>query len=88
MLSEEELKQITQIMAEQLKPIKEEMSAIKEEMNERFDKVNERFDKVDERLNDIEEEAKITRTTTNAIGEWVETYFKHQYPYPVDKEIG
>lgn len=73
MLSEEELKQIAQVMAEQLKPIKEEM--------------NERFDKIEERLDIIEDSLEETRGTTNAISEWVETNFKHKYPYPIDKEI-
>lgn len=76
MLAEEELKQIAQVMAEQLKPI-----------NERLDKVDERLDVIEEKLDIIEESLEETRGTTNAISEWVETNFKHKYPYPIDKDI-
>ena len=69
MLTEEELKQIAQVMSEQLKPI------------------NEKLDKVDERLDALEESMEIIKYSTNELVRWVDTNFRHQYPFPVDRDI-
>lgn len=77
MLSEEDLKQIAQVMAEQLKPI-----------NQRLDKVDERLDKVEERLDNLEESMEIIKYSTNELVRWVDTNFRHKYPFPIDRDIG
>lgn len=75
MLSADELKQIAQIVGEQLEPIKE-----------RLDGIDERLDVIEERLDIIEENSEITRTATNELVKWVEVNFSYKYPFPMEEE--
>ena len=73
MLTAEDIKLLSQLMDEKLKPI-----------NERLDKVDERLDTIDERLDTIEENTEITRVATNEVINWIDKYFREDYPFPAD----
>ena len=73
MLTAEDIKMLSQLMDEKLKPI-----------NERLDKVDERLDTIDERLDTIEENTEITRVATNEVIKWIDKYFREDYPFPAD----
>lgn len=73
MLTAEDIKLLSQLMDEKLKPI-----------NERLDKVDERLDTIDERLDTIEENTEITRVATNEVIKWIDKYFREDYPFPAD----
>ncbi len=73
MLTAEDIKLLSQLMDEKLKPI-----------NERLDKVDERLDTIDERLDTIEENTEITRVATNEVIKWIDKYFREDYPFPTD----
>ena len=79
MLTAEDIKLMTEMMSnlmdEKLKPI-----------NERLDAVEGRLDKIDERLEIIEEDVEVTRYGTNELIRWVDTNFRHKYPFPIDKD--
>lgn len=73
MLTAEDIKLLSQLMDEKLKPI-----------NERLDKVDECLDSIDERLDTIEENTEITRVATNEVIKWIDKYFREDYPFPTD----
>ena len=73
MLTSEDIKLLSQLMDEKLKPI-----------NERLDKVDECLDSIDERLDTIEENTEITRVATNEVIKWIDKYFREDYPFPAD----
>lgn len=76
MLTNEDIKLLSQLMDEKLKPI-----------NERLDGIDERLDGIDERLDAIEENTEVTRSVLNEVVKWIDVNFQHKYPFPVeDKE--
>lgn len=70
MLSNDELKQIAQIMREELKPI------------------NERLDKIEEDIAIIKEDTAAALYSSSELVRWVDTNFRHKYPFPIDRDIG
>ncbi|MBP1579886.1 MAG: hypothetical protein J6B57_07320 [Oscillospiraceae bacterium] len=80
MLTAEDIKLLSQLMDEKLKPINERLDKV----DERLDKVDERLDSIDERLDTIEENTEITRVATNEVIKWIDKYFREDYPFPTD----
>lgn len=78
MLTQEDLQAISQL-------IKNEVAPIRQEMREGFNNVNARFEEIEETLEEIKEEAAITRDVTNSIGKWIEFYFAKEKPFPIDE---
>ncbi len=74
MLTNEDIKLLSKLMDEKLKPL-----------NDRLNSVEERLDGIDERLDAIEENTTITRSCTNDIIEWIDFNFHDEYPFPVKK---
>lgn len=60
---------------------KEDMQLLSNMFDEKLKPVNERLDK-------IEEELEIIKYSTNELVKWVDTNFRHQYPFPIDRDIG
>ena len=77
MLSNDELQQIAQIVREELKPI-----------NERLDKVDEQLDKIKEDIDIIKEDTAAALYSSSELVRWVDTNFRHKYPFPIDRDIG
>lgn len=74
MLTNEDIKILSQLMDEKIKPI-----------NNRLDSLEDRLDVIEERLDVIEENTEITRSCTNDIIEWIDYNFHDEYPFPVKK---
>ncbi len=72
MLTNEDLQALSQLIKNEVEPIKQDIANMKDEINERLDK--------------IEEDCEITREVTNKLGEWVDFYFHDDKPYPLDEE--
>lgn len=81
MLSPEDLKQIAEIVAEQLNPIEKRLDGI----DARLDGIDARLDAIEERLDVLEENSEITRMASNELVKWVELNFSHKYPFPVEE---
>ena len=74
MLTSEDIKLLSQLMDDKLKPI-----------NDRLDSIEERLDKVEEDIDIIKENTDVTRVVTNELVEWVDYNFRDKYPFPVEK---
>ena len=72
MLTNEDLQALSQLIKNEVEPIKQDIANMKDEINERLDK--------------IEEDCEITREVTNKLGEWVDFYFHDDKPYPLDED--
>ncbi len=66
---------------------KEDLQQIRELMREELKPVYEKLDRVDERLGDLEESLEIIKYSTNELVRWVDTNFRHKFPFPIDKDI-
>lgn len=82
MLTTEDINVLSQLMDEKLKPINEQFTDIRKQIKD----INEQISGINEQIADIKEDTEITRIATNTVVEWVDTYWKHKFPYPVDKE--
>lgn len=69
---------------------KEDIQMLSQLMDEKFDEklkpIYEHLDKVDERLDAIEENTEVTRDVLNSVVEWIDIYFRKEYPFPADKK--
>ena len=85
-VDEKDMKQLVSLMSdmmdEKLTPINSRLDSIEK----RLCTVEERLDSVEESLDTIEENTEITRTATNEIIEWIDKYFRDDYPFPVKKQ--
>ena len=70
---------------------KEEMLQIREMMKEVVSKelepINERLDNMQEQLDEIKENTEITRDVLNEVVKWIDTNFRDEYPFPVEKQV-
>ncbi len=62
----------------------EEMKQIREMMKE---VVSEELEPIKERLEVIEENTEITRDVLNEVVKWIDSNFRDDYPFPVEKQI-
>ena len=62
----------------------EEMKQIREMMKEL---VSEELQPIKERLEVIEENTEITRDVLNEVVKWIDSNFRDDYPFPVEKQI-
>ncbi len=62
----------------------EEMKQIREMMKE---VVSEELQPIKERLEVIEENTEITRDVLNEVVKWIDSNFRDDYPFPVEKQI-
>ena len=83
MLTREDLQAISQLIKNEVEPINGRL----DKMDGRLDKVESRLDSIEETLDEVKEDGQITRSVTNAIGEWIEFYFGKEKPYPLDKDV-
>lgn len=65
---------------------KEDLKLLSEMMDSKLEPINKRLDKMDERLDKIEYNTEVTREVVNSIVEWIDVYFRKDYPFPVDKK--
>lgn len=89
MLTQEDLQAISQLIKNEVEPIHgrlDKMDDRLDRMESRLDKVESRLDSIEETLDEVKEDGQITRSVTNAIGEWIEFYFGKEKPYPLDKD--
>ena len=70
---------------------KEEMIQIREMMkevvSEELEPINERLDNMQEQLDEIKENTEITRDVLNAVVKRIDTNFRDEYPFPVEKQV-
>ena len=52
----------------------------------RLNSIEGRLDIIEERLDTIEENTEITRDVLNSVVEWIDIYFRKDYPFPADKK--
>lgn len=76
MLTKEDLQLLSGLMDEKLKPI-----------NERLDNMDNRLDNMQEQLDEIKENTEITRDVLNEVVKWIDSNFRDDYPFPVEKQI-
>lgn len=69
MLSAEEIKQISEILENQLKPIKNDINEMKDDIIEIKDDINE-----------LKKHSEVTRYAANLAINWIDTYFREEYP--------
>ena len=79
-LTPEDIKLLSKLMDEKLKPINERLDNVEK----RLDGVNKRFDSVEERLDTIEENTDITRVAVNEVIKWIDVNFRDEYPFPTE----
>lgn len=60
----------------------------KDELQQIAQIVREELKPINERLDSLEESMEIVKYSTNELVKWVDTNFRHQYPFPVDRDIG
>lgn len=72
-MTNEEMKQIREIM--------------KEVVSEELETINERLDNMQEQLDEIKENTEITRDVLNEVVKWIDCNFRDDYPFPVEKQI-
>lgn len=53
-------------------------------LSDMFDK---KLEPINERLDEISENSEITRDAVNSVIQWIDVYFRSEYPFPVDKVI-
>ncbi len=69
---------------EEMKQIREMM---KEVVSEQIEPINERLDNMQEQLDEIKENTEITRDVLNEVVKWIDSNFRDDYPFPVEKQI-
>ena len=70
---------------------KEEMIQIREMMkevvSEEIEPINERLDNMQDQLYEIKENTEITRDVLNEVVKWIDSNFRDEYPFHVEKQI-
>ena len=64
----------------------EDIKTIADLMKESLKPINERLDKIEEDIEEIKENTEITRVATNEVIQWIDEYFRDDYPFPVDEK--
>lgn len=81
-MTKEDLQQISQIIGEQLNPIKEDIDSLKGDIKELKADVNQ----IKEDIRILKEDLEEVRVTTNSTSEWAEALTEYHFPdihYPL-----
>lgn len=66
---------------------KEDLQLLSGLMDEKLKPINERLDNMQEQLDEIKENTEITRDVLNEVVKWIDSNFRDDYPFPVEKQI-
>lgn len=66
---------------------KEDLKLLSGLMEEKLKPINERLDNMQEQLDEIKENTEITRDVLNEVVKWIDSNFRDDYPFPVEKQI-
>ena len=70
---------------------KEEMLQIREMMkevvSEELEPINAHLDNIQDQLDEIKENTEITRDVLNEVVKWIDSNFRNDYPFPIEKQI-
>ena len=70
---------------------KEEMVQIREMMkevvSEELEPINAHLDNIQDQLDEIKENTEITRDVLNEVVKWIDSNFRDDYPFPIEKQI-
>ena len=70
---------------------KEEMVQIREMMkevvSEELEPINAHLDNIQDQLDEIKENTEITRDVLNEVVKWIDSNFRNDYPFPIEKQI-
>lgn len=66
---------------------KEDLQLLSGLMDEKLNPINERLDNMQEQLDEIKENTEITRDVLNEVVKWIDSNFRDDYPFPVEKQI-
>lgn len=83
MLTKEDLQLLSGLMDEKLKPINERL----DNMQDHFDNMQDHLDNMQDQLDEIKENTEITRDVLNEVVKWIDSNFRDDYPFPVEKQI-
>ncbi len=66
---------------------KEDLELLSQMLDKKLDeKLDKKLKPIYQELSEIKEEAHITRETLNTVVEWIDVYFRKDYPLPADKK--
>ncbi len=82
MLTKEDLDLLVQLIRKENEPIKQQLN----EITEQIKTTKEDISSIKQELKEMKEEAHITRETLNTVVEWIDVYFRDEYPLPADKK--
>ncbi len=82
MLTKEDLDLLIQVIRKENEPIKQQLNNLTQQMQT----TKEDIVSMNEKLEKIMEAEEITRGALNSVLEWIDVYFKKDYPLPVNKE--
>lgn len=66
---------------------KEDLQLLSGLMDEKLKPINERLDNMQEQLDEIKENTEITRDVLNEVVKWIDSNFRDDYPFPVEKQV-
>lgn len=65
----------------------EDLKLLSDMLDKKLEPINERLDEMEDSIEEIKENSEITRTALNEVIQWIDVYFRDEYPFPVDKVI-
>lgn len=83
MLTKEDLQLLSTLIDDKLQPINDKL----EQMQGNINKMQGDISQIKERLDELEESNEIIKYSTNELVRWVDTNFRHKYPFPVDRDV-
>ena len=66
----------------------DELQQIAQIVREELKPINERLDKMQEDIDIIKEDTAAALYSSSELVRWVDTNFRHKYPFPIDRDIG
>ncbi len=82
MLTKEDLDSLIQVIRKENEPIKQQLN----ELTQQMQTTKKDIVSMNEKLEKIMEAEEITRGALNSVLEWIDVYFKKDYPLPADKK--
>ncbi len=82
MLTKEDLDLLVQVIRKENEPIKQQLN----ELTQQMQTTKQDIVSMNEKLEKIMEAEEITRGSLNSVLEWIDVYFRKDYPLPAKKE--
>lgn len=67
---------------------KEDLKLLSDMMDQKLDPIKQDISQMKEDIGLLKEEMEVIKYSTNELVRWVDTNFRHQYPFPIDRDIG